>query len=91
MPEMIAAWASGFTLGLLLVAFLMIAKTNATVARLERKVDALLKQSGIDLATVAAQEAEALVKVGRKIEAIKLYREMTGAGLAEAKAAIERL
>jgi ribosomal protein L7/L12 len=91
MPEMIAAWASGFALGLLLIAILMNAKTSASVARLERKVDALLKQSGIDLAAVAVREAEALVKAGRKIEAIKLYREMTGAGLAEAKAAVENL
>ncbi len=33
----------------------------------------------------------ALAREGRKIEAIKLYREQTGAGLKEAKDAIERL
>lgn len=33
---------------------------------------------------------EALYR-GRKIEAIKIYREVTGMGLAEAKAAVERL
>lgn len=32
-----------------------------------------------------------LVKAGRKIEAIKLVRELTGCGLAEGKAAVERL
>lgn len=36
-------------------------------------------------------ELEALLAAGRKIEAIKLYREQTGAGLAEAKAAVEAL
>jgi large subunit ribosomal protein L7/L12 len=33
----------------------------------------------------------ALVRAGRKIEAIKLYRDMTGAGLKEAKDAVESL
>jgi len=32
-----------------------------------------------------------LVQEGRKIDAIKLYREETGAGLAEAKEAVERV
>lgn len=32
-----------------------------------------------------------LLQEGRKIEAIRLYREQTGAGLAEAKAAVEAL
>ena len=32
-----------------------------------------------------------LIQAGRKIEAIKLYRELTGVGLAEAKDAVERL
>ncbi len=41
----------------------------------------------------AAQMAEVtrLVQSGQKIQAIKLYREMTGLGLAEAKEAVERL
>jgi ribosomal protein L7/L12 len=91
MPETIAAWASGFSFGLLVFAFWLIAKTSASVARQERKLDALLKHSGVDLSTLAAREAEALIRAGRKIEAIKLYRELTGAGLAEAKAAVEKL
>ena len=32
-----------------------------------------------------------LIRGGKKIQAIKLYREATGAGLAEAKAAVEQL
>lgn len=35
------------------------------------------------------QEAEALLKEGKKIEAIKLYRDKTGMGLKEAKDAVE--
>lgn len=91
MPETIAAWASGFSLGLLVVAFWLVAKTSASVARQERKLDALLRHSGVDLSTLAVREAEALVRAGRKIEAIKVYRELTGTGLAEAKAAVEQL
>ena len=36
-------------------------------------------------------EVQQLVMAGKKIEAIKLYRAMTGASLAEAKAAIDRI
>ena len=91
MHEMIAGWFGGTTLGLLVVAFWMVAKTATSVVRLERKVDVLLKHSGVDLTAVAAREAEVFVKAGRKIEAIKVYRELTGVGLAEAKAAVEKL
>ena len=34
---------------------------------------------------------EAAIYNGRKIEAIKIYRETTGAGLAEAKSAVEKI
>ncbi len=34
---------------------------------------------------------EAALVNGRKIEAIKIYRESTGAGLAEAKTAVEKI
>lgn len=36
-------------------------------------------------------ELRSLLSSGRKIEAIKLYRERTGVGLAEAKSAVEAL
>jgi ribosomal protein L7/L12 len=36
-------------------------------------------------------EVMALVRAGNKIEAIKLFREATGCGLAEAKEAVDRL
>jgi ribosomal protein L7/L12 len=44
-------------------------------------------------APAAGDDADlaALLAQGRKIEAIKLYRERTGVGLAEAKAAVEAL
>jgi len=36
-------------------------------------------------------DVQELVRRGKKIEAIKLYREQTGAGLAAAKEAVERM
>lgn len=39
----------------------------------------------------AGQQLAELVRQGRKLEAIKLVREQTGCGLAEAKAAVEKL
>jgi ribosomal protein L7/L12 len=59
------------------------------VARLERKVDLILGQLGIAYAEELPKGAADLLARGQKIEAIKVYRMATGAGLAEAKAAVE--
>ncbi|MFI5621941.1 ribosomal protein L7/L12 [Nocardioides sp. NPDC051685] len=60
--------------------------------RLEDKVDLLLKQAGLEEPPLPRQdEFVALVRAGKKIEAIKVYREATGVGLAEAKRAVEQL
>jgi hypothetical protein len=45
--------------------------------------------SGIESARHLPPGVAELLAEGRKIEAIKLYRERTGVGLAEAKAAVE--
>ena len=37
------------------------------------------------------EDVPELYRQGRKIEAIKIYRELTGVGLAEAKSAVERM
>jgi len=66
---------------------------------LERKVEFLLKELGLEAKAnayvpdtdPASNEMLRLVRNGRKIEAIKLYREKTGVSLAEAKAVIDRL
>ncbi|MGD7707527.1 hypothetical protein [Microlunatus sp. Y2014] len=44
---------------------------------------------GLVLPEAARQQIEIALSAGRKIEAIKLYREATGRGLAEAKQAID--
>ena len=67
--------------------------------RLERKVDFLLRELNLLEREEAAlldfdpdlTEVSALVRQNRKIEAIKLYRELTGAGLKEAKEVVDRL
>jgi ribosomal protein L7/L12 len=68
--------------------------------RLERKVDLVMQHLGVaqpgpdvgggpDIAI--DQDVVALARAGRKIEAIKRYRELTGVGLKEAKDAVERI
>jgi len=69
------------------------------IIRLERKVDFLLREFGLVEKEEAyvpdhdsiLDEVVALVRQGRKIEAIKLYREKTGADLKTAKDAVEKL
>ncbi|MGW1887057.1 ribosomal protein L7/L12 [Streptomyces sp. NPDC001970] len=68
-----------------------ISRLDRRIGAIERKVDLVLEHLGIrdtgpELARVAG-----LVREGRKIEAIKVYRQLTGAGLKEAKEAVERM
>lgn len=61
------------------------------LSRMEGKLDAMLKHAGIrfDPLDGLPKEALAALRQGRKIDAIKHYRQATGAGLAEAKDVIE--
>ncbi|GAA4534112.1 ribosomal protein L7/L12 [Amycolatopsis samaneae] len=62
------------------------------LARVERKLDLVLGHLGVDEpGTELAGEVEALLRQDKKIVAIKRYREVTGAGLKEAKDAVERI
>ncbi|MCC7118061.1 MAG: ribosomal protein L7/L12 [Anaerolineales bacterium] len=68
---------------------------RARIAELEDRVTLLYQRLGIPAEANAANGVdsrifEALQK-NNKIEAIKIYRELTGLGLAEAKAAIDEL
>jgi hypothetical protein len=63
------------------------------LSRIEAKLDLLLKQANIRFegqVNVRREVADAL-RAGRKIEAIKLYREATGVGLKEAKDYVEEV
>ncbi|GAA0453357.1 hypothetical protein GCM10010361_16810 [Streptomyces olivaceiscleroticus] len=55
----------------------------------ERRLDLLLAHHGIADDRPELAEIDDLIRRDRKIEAIKRYRELTGAGLAEAKEAVE--
>jgi ribosomal protein L7/L12 len=75
------------------------------IAELERKVSELYKRLGqaepsfggggfdsFEPASVSAAEDPRLIELlqaGKEIQAIKLYRELTGVGLAEAKDAVD--
>jgi len=61
------------------------------LGRLERKVDQILRQMGLDPNQEVNLEILELMKAGHKIQAIKLYREQTGVGLKEAKDYVESL
>lgn len=74
-------------------------ETRNRLRRLEQKIDFLLNELGLvekeeaSLLSVHPPLAEvvALLKQNRKIEAIKVYRQVMDVGLKEAKDAVERL
>lgn len=59
--------------------------------RMERKLDAVVAQLGVTVEEPGLADVIALLREGKKIQAIKAYRENTGAGLKEARDAVERL
>lgn len=62
------------------------------VARVDRKLNLILRQMNVsfdEFAVLSDRVKELAREPSRKIEAIKVYREETGAGLAEAKDTIE--
>ncbi len=65
--------------------------TQARLAAIERKLQAVLDHLGIEDVEPSYPEVVDLARRGRTIEAITLYREHTGAGLVEAKHAVERM
>jgi ribosomal protein L7/L12 len=89
--DQLAGFLTGLTFGVLVVSFFFIIKTHSAVASIETRLRMLLKHHGIDMEQVATESVREHLKAGNKIEAIKVYRELTGASLAEAKSAVERL
>ena len=71
------------------------------LSRLENRVAFLFQELGleekyqVEMAQVRMQsgmaDIVALLRMNKKIEAIKIYRQRTGAGLAEAKNAVENM
>jgi len=67
---------------------------RARVAELENRLDFIYKKLGIEYVDnpgMADSRIIALLKKGNKLEAIKVYRELTNADLAEAKRAVESI
>ena len=91
MGEQLIAFTTSATLVVGIFLVWAIALTHAKMDRLERKVSLLLRHAGMDVEEIACREARELLKAGKKIAAIKLYRDYTGARLSEAKKAVERL
>jgi ribosomal protein L7/L12 len=60
------------------------------LARIERKLDALMAALDVQVPSDGMDDIRALADAGRKIEAIKLLRDRTGMGLAEAKQAVDQ-
>jgi hypothetical protein len=80
------------TLVTLLVVFVSYTNTVARIRAIERKLNALLRHHGVDPTLglpLSDRVKELAADPQRKIEAIKVYREETGVGLAEAKDAVE--
>lgn len=76
--------------GMLSIVFFF--KIYSHVLFLERSVGRIARHLGVDVLTpgvLSERVKEAANDPARKIEAIKLFREETGASLAEAKAAVE--
>jgi ribosomal protein L7/L12 len=69
------------------------APSDYRLDQLERRVDALASHTGAPAPAEPEwmSDVQALLDDGEKIQAIKLYREMTGAGLADAKYAVEEM
>lgn len=64
------------------------------LARIERRLALVADRLGLEEADeqrAQRERIEALVREGKQIAAIKEYREMTGAGLKDAKDAVERM
>jgi len=83
----------GTAIGIVFILLLFYGNTLARLRGIERKLNALLRHHGVDptqgFLPLSDRVKQLAADPGRKIEAIKAYREETGAGLAEAKEAIE--
>ncbi|MEU4684392.1 hypothetical protein [Streptomyces xinghaiensis] len=68
-----------------------IEQTGRRLARIERKVDLVMERLGIEEADPGLDRIRALVRDGKRVEAVKAYRRHTGAGLKEAVDEVDRL
>lgn len=67
------------------------ARTARRLAAIERRVRAVMDHLGVVEPEPVLPQVVTELEGGRKIEAIKVYRDLTGAGLKEAKDAVEAM
>jgi len=91
MTENLIGAVAGMTFALCIGILITLSKSYQAILRIEGRVNALMKQSGIDSHEMAVEEAKKLAQAGKKIEAIKVYRDLTGCGLAEAKMKVDEM
>ncbi len=85
-----AYWGIAFVVLTLLGISSTVQQLLARVATIERKLDLLLRQLGVDPVPPMSDRVKLLAQnPTQKIAAIKAYREETGTGLKEAKDAVE--
>jgi hypothetical protein len=65
-------------------------RLHSRLDRIERQLQALLDHFQVQPPDDGLGEVRRLAHAGEKINAIKLYRKLTGAGLVEAKEFVER-
>lgn len=66
-------------------------ESAARLRRIEKKLDLILDSLGLKIEETPMNDILELALNGRKIEAIKRYREVHGVGLKEAKDAVEAM
>jgi len=77
---------------IIMVSFLsVISQLQNQVRRLQKKADAIAKKLGIEetIPAEAEEEINRLLDQGKRIKAIKVYRQATGEGLKEASEFID--
>jgi hypothetical protein len=84
-------WLSLGTLFVVLLSLALKTSTTSDNSRIEWKLDLIIYHLGIHPDQGMDEKIVQLVKAGRKIEAIKLYREHAAVGLKEAKDYVEAL
>ncbi|MFC7545022.1 hypothetical protein [Plantactinospora sp. GCM10030261] len=67
------------------------ARLHARLAAVERKVDLVMAHLHVPDVPPEHPEVVRHLERGERIHAVKAYRERTGAGLADAKAAVDRI
>lgn len=91
-------WLALLAFGVLLVVTVSSSFGSARTPALDRRLARIERQLGLIMERMEIEEPDspqssviAELEQGKKIQAIKVYREQTGAGLAEAKTAVEAI